>query len=258
MDLFRVDFDRIQEDLSTLCACLESLDSIEEHCPPDDMPEYMTRRLVGVGISREAYAALPADVREAYYETVDDIHRVMFEQAWQDFSVSIARLDALLNHGDTTLMDCDLQTRHVIQSFCESLNNCRIEKPEFVPGGPQAWKGRAHFQAFIMKTSWEGVMLMRLGDALRTESPASGEEQKPANFPIVYDHPTGREIEFKGTKYKDTGDCATAFQAMIEAYPERISLAEEIGVHPERKVRRWHADLQAIVDTNGKGSRLNL
>lgn len=148
MGLVPVDIPRIIEDLQTAIFALRVLDRVEQLYPEDDLHDLWRRRLVGVGISREDYENLSPDLQEIWYESVDDIHAQIFELQWTDFRIAIRRLYILLNDGDTEILDCDYLTRTYLNGLSGWVENCHIDKPEFVPGGPQVWAGRAGFQAF--------------------------------------------------------------------------------------------------------------
>ncbi len=78
----------------------------------------------------------------------------------------------------------------------------------------------------------------------------------PVALPVVRLQPS--EVEHNGKVFQVSPDVALAFRAMIEKHPDRVGLAAVIGAHPERKMAKLPAELKAIVNTSGKGSRLVL
>ena len=147
MGLVPVNMPRIIEDLQTAIFALRTLNAVETEYT-DDRLQLFRSQMVGERISRDEYDALPPDAKAMWYTSVDDIHAEIFEQQWKDFRIAIRRLSVLLNDGDTELLDCDYMTRMHLESLWRWVEACHIEKPEFVPGGPQVWAGRAGFQAF--------------------------------------------------------------------------------------------------------------
>lgn len=148
MGLVPVDIPRIVENLRTAIYALRVLDRVESLYPEDGLHEGWRTRLVGVGISWELYDQLEPDLKSMWCTSIDDVHAQIFEMQWKDFRIAIRRLSLLLNDGDTEILDCDYMTRYTLESVWDWVAQCHIEKPDFVPGGPQFWAGRAGFQAF--------------------------------------------------------------------------------------------------------------
>jgi hypothetical protein len=75
-------------------------------------------------------------------------------------------------------------------------------------------------------------------------------------LPVVQLEPP--EITFGGKVFKVTGNQALAFQKMRDRHPDRVSLSKEVGHHPSRYIETLPDELKALVDTDARGSRLNL
>jgi hypothetical protein len=133
------------------------------------------------------------------------------------------------------------------------LLHIRIRSKKFVEHAGENSGFYTSTEDFIKATFSEPQYFRAAADRIHT---APAENFGSDRFPIVRLQPA--EVEWAGKVHQVSPDLALAFYEMVENHPDRVGLTKLIGPHPERKLAKLPADLKAIVDTNGKGSRLKL
>lgn len=137
MGLVPIDIPRIAEEIRFLLGAFDVLRRVEQVYDEDSLGDFISERIIGIGVSEEDANRMHPLQRETLYESIDEYHREAFDLAWEDYEVALRRLAVLLNDGETDLLDCSHWQCREFQLLWQELEKMKCDKPEFVPGGQQ-------------------------------------------------------------------------------------------------------------------------